>query len=324
MLKSISNWPKTTCFWHTLFGDGMKMYIARQHSSFSLAKTCGRSDSKGRNSMKKPAFTLVELLVVIAIIALLMSILMPALSRARKQARTILCKNNLRQYGLGAKMYIDDNEGEIPYSMYWLYNSSPDGYDTWHNESLGLDKRPDLAGVLWPYLKDKDIHMCPEFRVTGRYDCYNCKGSKPINPQYSYAMNSYLNGDAYKSLSNLTLQNKIKNVKYEWNVKNPAGVMFFSEENSWTIQFLSIAGINDTNLRAQPDRAVDCFGTFHNPPGGDIDKGKANAVFVDSHVEIVSAYCEGNILPKDAGKPSNTFVLSWPLGRPVAKQADFH
>jgi len=59
------------------------------------------------------AFTLVELLVVIAIIALLMSILMPALSKVRKQAKVIVCQSNLKQLGTCFQMYLGDNQGHF-------------------------------------------------------------------------------------------------------------------------------------------------------------------------------------------------------------------
>jgi len=60
---------------------------------------------------KTKGFTLVELLVVIAIIALLMSILMPALARVRKQAKAVICMSNLKQWGIVFSMYTSDYEG---------------------------------------------------------------------------------------------------------------------------------------------------------------------------------------------------------------------
>ena len=59
-------------------------------------------------------FTLIELLVVIAIIALLMAILMPALQRVKKQARTVSCQANLHQWALIWAMYTEDNNGFFP------------------------------------------------------------------------------------------------------------------------------------------------------------------------------------------------------------------
>jgi prepilin-type N-terminal cleavage/methylation domain-containing protein/prepilin-type processing-associated H-X9-DG protein len=236
--------------------------------------------AEGKSSImsKKNAFTLVELLVVIAIIALLMSILMPVLSKAKEQTRNLVCRSNLRQYGIAGTMYLDDNEGTFPPTHQYLFTTIWSACQ-WHDE----ERWATVDGPMWPYLEARKIHLCPTFNGIAKNIGQNHPFHDPkipVVPQYGYSMNAFLGPYEAPWEASGRFEKVTK-------IKRPANVFFFSEENMWLILGLSYTVLNDTNLwiGAPYDNDYDFFGTFHNAPKGDKNRGTCNAVFVDGHVE---------------------------------------
>jgi prepilin-type N-terminal cleavage/methylation domain-containing protein/prepilin-type processing-associated H-X9-DG protein len=234
----------------------------------------------GKSSImsKKNAFTLVELLVVIAIIALLMSILIPVLSRAKEQAKNVLCRSNLRQYGVAGTMYLDDNEQAFPPTHTYLFTTT---WSTcqWHDEKRWAT----VDGVMWPYLRERKIHLCPTFRSIAKHRGQNHPYHDPkipVVPQYGYSMNAHLGPfeAAWEASGRFVKVTQIR---------RPANFFFFAEENMWIIEEMYVTVLNDTNLwiGAPYDGDYDFFATFHNAPAGNTDRGTCNAVFVDGHAE---------------------------------------
>jgi prepilin-type N-terminal cleavage/methylation domain-containing protein len=135
---------------------------------------------------RRQAFTLIELLVVIAIIALLMGILMPALSRVRKQARAVACRAMLKQWGPIWYMYCNDNNGCFPHG----------------NDNVGWTRGEWVLALRRAYETRSEILRCPVAtrRLTtgaehgGPFNTYvmGSGGAGNLQEEASYGQNNWL------------------------------------------------------------------------------------------------------------------------------------
>ena len=125
--------------------------------------------------MRARAFTLIELLVVIAVIAILMSILMPALRLARDQAHAIRCVGNMRSLTLCWLLYKDDYDarmvgGHVGEKRNNILVDWVDSPQSGTGDPIKYKKDAIKRGLLWPYVKSINVYRCPGDLRMKRYN----------------------------------------------------------------------------------------------------------------------------------------------------------
>jgi prepilin-type N-terminal cleavage/methylation domain-containing protein/prepilin-type processing-associated H-X9-DG protein len=207
-----------------------------------------------------PAFTLIELLVVIAIIAILSAILLPVLSRAKESGRGVMCKNNLREFGVAAYTYSLDYRGHLPFVDNWLFDDEQQGIYPATNAIY-----PDLTtGKLYYYLNDKLVYLCPTDKQSLAGTPTAAALAEPASwakypRDYSYAINCCLCHQSDPS----------------GFINSPSGTLLFMEPLLNPLDYSGVTGPGQSCFQPSTDLA-----TRHN--------GQGNLLKADGHVDSLN------------------------------------
>lgn len=251
---------------------------------------------RGHKRRGVAGFTLVELLVVVGIIALLISILIPVLGRARDQANKTKCISNLRQVGIAFRMYAQANKDWCPWGSRADNPGNLDLPSDWIHYRGGINGQGLASSSIAPYLGGKgpgleEILVCPSDRGRERI------GPGTGNYPYSYVMNMYFDprAGAWFSYSKSTRLHTAKNASEK---------ILLAEENEKTINdgFWAPAdgtpgnltgwfvnwdwlSIRHDNSRKESEPATPNRVVFSQLPNSG---RRGNVCFADGHVDYVT------------------------------------
>ncbi len=234
-------------------------------------------------STRRTAFTLLELLVVIAVIALMISILLPALSRSRRSGMAVACAAKLRESARALMMYANDHDDRampLAYTDFEIIGAGPPVYWWGTNESGLVDHE---RGFVWPYLQTapspSGVFECPE----QPWGSYRPQGAaRSITSTYAYN-GYYLSPSQTPGFSYQIGHRPWQSLA---RVKDPARVFAFADA------MIDLGGTQPRNSALlDPPMLFDGSGWVENesPTTSFRHVNRAQAASVDGHVESYRA-----------------------------------